>query len=75
VLADAGVEHVNAQVDDLIATGTLRRVLAFTELTFSNSISVLVRAGHGIALGDSNCLDVRLLSHLPPGGIGAHRHA
>src|SRR4030095_15302279 len=37
VLADAGVENVNAQVDDLITTGVLRRVLAFTELKFSNS--------------------------------------
>ena len=32
VLADAGVENVNAQVDALISTGVLRRVLAFTEL-------------------------------------------
>jgi hypothetical protein len=38
VLADAGVEYVNAQVDDLISTGLLRRVLAFTELKFSNSV-------------------------------------
>jgi putative transposase len=38
VLADAGVENVNAQVDDLITTGVLRRVLAFTELKFSNSL-------------------------------------
>jgi hypothetical protein len=38
VLADAGVENVNAQVDELIATGVLRRVLAFTELRFSNSM-------------------------------------
>src|SRR4029450_4160586 len=38
VLADAGVENVNAQVDDLITTGVLRRVLAITELKFSNSI-------------------------------------
>ena len=38
VLADAGVENVNAQVDDLIASGALRRVLAFTELKFSNSM-------------------------------------
>ena len=38
VLADAGVENVNAQVDELIATGVLRRLLAFTELTFSNSM-------------------------------------
>ena len=38
VLADAGVENVNAQVDELIATGAVRRVLAFTELKFSNSM-------------------------------------
>ena len=38
VLADAGVENVNALVDDLISTGLLRRVLAFTELKFSNSM-------------------------------------
>ncbi len=38
VLSDAGVENVNAQVDALIETGVLRRLLAFTELTFSNSM-------------------------------------
>jgi hypothetical protein len=38
VLADAGAENVNAQVDDLITSGVLRRVLAFTELKFSNSM-------------------------------------
>jgi putative transposase len=38
VLADAGVENVNAQVDALISTGVLRRMLAFTELKFSNSM-------------------------------------
>ena len=38
VMADAGVENVNAQVDALISTGVLRRVLAFTELQFSNSM-------------------------------------
>jgi hypothetical protein len=38
VLTDAGVENVNAQVDDLITTGVLRRVVAFTELKFSNSM-------------------------------------
>jgi hypothetical protein len=38
VLADAGVENVNAQVDELIGTGVLRRLLAFTELKFSNSM-------------------------------------
>jgi putative transposase len=35
VLADAGVENVNAQVDALISTGMLRRRLALTELQFS----------------------------------------
>jgi hypothetical protein len=29
---------VNAQVDDLITTGVLRRVLALTELQFSTSM-------------------------------------
>ena len=38
VVSDAGVENVNAQVDELIATGVLRRLLAFTELKFSNSM-------------------------------------
>jgi putative transposase len=38
VMADAGVENVNAQVDELITAGVLRRVLAFTELQFSNSM-------------------------------------
>src|SRR4029453_725621 len=38
VLADAGVENVNAQVDELIASGVLHRLLAFTELKFSNSM-------------------------------------
>ncbi len=38
VLADSGVENVNAQVDELITTGVLRRVLALTELQFSNSM-------------------------------------
>jgi putative transposase len=38
VLADAGVENVNAQVEALIDTGVLPRLLAFTELKFSNSM-------------------------------------
>jgi transposase InsO family protein len=39
VLADAGVENVNAQVGALIETGVLRRLLvAFTEHKFSNSM-------------------------------------
>ena len=38
VLADGGVENVNAQVDELINAGVLRRVWALTELQFSNSM-------------------------------------
>jgi putative transposase len=38
VWADAGVENVNAQVDVLIETGVLYRLLAFTELKFSNAM-------------------------------------
>ena len=38
VVADAGVENVNAQIDELIESGVLRRVLALTELKFSNSM-------------------------------------
>ena len=38
VLADVGVENANAHVDALIDTGVLRRLLAFTELKFSNSM-------------------------------------
>jgi hypothetical protein len=38
VLADAGAENVNAEVDALIDTGVVRRLLAFTELKFSNSM-------------------------------------
>ena len=38
VLTDAGVENVNAQVDESIHTGVVRRLLAFTELKFSNSM-------------------------------------
>jgi hypothetical protein len=38
VLADASVENVNGQIDALLATGVLRRLLAMTELKFSNSM-------------------------------------
>jgi len=38
VVADAGVENVNAGVDGLIETGLLRRVLALRDVTFSNSM-------------------------------------
>ncbi len=38
VLADAGVENKNGSVDALIASGLLKRVLAQTEIRFSNSM-------------------------------------
>lgn len=38
VLADGGVENVNRSVDELIESGVLRRVLAMTDLCFSNSM-------------------------------------
>ena len=38
VLADDGVENVNAKVDELVESGLLRRVLAQTEIRFSNSM-------------------------------------
>ncbi|MCB9492257.1 MAG: DDE-type integrase/transposase/recombinase [Dehalococcoidia bacterium] len=37
-VADGGVENVNWNVDELIHSGLLRRVLAMTELKFSNSM-------------------------------------
>jgi transposase InsO family protein len=38
LLADGGVENVNGAVDELMDSGVLRRVLARTEITFSNSL-------------------------------------
>jgi len=38
LLADAGVENANAKIDELIDSGVLRRVLAMTEIAFSNSM-------------------------------------
>jgi transposase InsO family protein len=38
LLSDAGVENVNAKIDDLIDSGVLRRVLAQAEIAFSNSM-------------------------------------
>jgi putative transposase len=52
VLADAGVENMNAQVDALIHTRVRRRLRAFTELKFSNSDdhSVLALPGTSMAV-------------------------
>jgi len=38
LVADAGVENVNAEVDGLIESGILSRVLALRDVTFSNSM-------------------------------------
>jgi transposase InsO family protein len=38
LLADAGVENRNRHVDALVSAGRLRRVLARTEITYSNSV-------------------------------------
>ena len=38
LLVDGGVENFNGAVDELIASGLLSRVLAQTEITFSNSM-------------------------------------
>ena len=38
VLADGGTENFNGPVDELISSGPLRRVLAGTEITYSNSM-------------------------------------
>ena len=38
VMADAGVENCNRSVDALVESGLLRRVIAMTELRFSNSM-------------------------------------
>ncbi len=38
LVTDAGVENVNAGVDELILSGVLRRVLALQDVSFSNSL-------------------------------------
>ncbi len=38
VVVDAGVENVNSKVDELVDSGVIRRVIAQTEITFSNSM-------------------------------------
>ncbi len=38
LLADGGVENWNSGVDELIESGIFRRLLAMTEITFSNSL-------------------------------------
>lgn len=38
LLADGGIENRNQAVDDLVASGRLKRLLARTEITFSNSL-------------------------------------
>ena len=50
VLADAGVEAVNAEVDELIDTDVLRRLLAFTEPTYSDRSLVGFREASWLVL-------------------------
>ena len=38
LLADGGVENFNNAVDELVDSGLLRRLLAMTEISFSNSL-------------------------------------
>ena len=38
LLADGGVENYNSAVDELVETGRLKRLLAMTEITYSNSL-------------------------------------
>ena len=38
LLADAGIENKNGSIDELIATGLFQRVIAMTEIRFSNSM-------------------------------------
>ena len=38
LLADGGVENFNSAVDELIESGLLKRLLAMTEITYSNSM-------------------------------------
>jgi transposase InsO family protein len=38
LLVDGGVENFNSAVDELIETGVLRRLLAMTEISYSNSL-------------------------------------
>ena len=38
VVVDAGVENLNAGVDELIESGWMRRVVALKDITFSNSM-------------------------------------
>ena len=38
LVVDGGVENFNGDVDELIKSGVLRRVLAMTEIEFSNSL-------------------------------------
>ena len=38
LVVDGGVENFNGGVDELIGKGVLRRVLALTELQFSNAL-------------------------------------
>jgi len=61
-LADAGVENVNAQVDELITPGVLRRVLAFTELKFSSWRAMKVRMRSAAPISSTRARETSLIT-------------
>ena len=42
VVTDAGVENVNSEVDELIDHGILSRLIALTDIRFSNSLTSIL---------------------------------
>ena len=52
LLVDGGVENFNQAVDELVGSGVLNRLLARTEITFSNSLTrvLVARAQTSVAL-------------------------
>ena len=43
LLVDGGVENFNSAVDEVVESGLLERVLAQTEITYSNSLRIAAR--------------------------------
>ena len=65
LLTDGGVENVNGAVDELVEAGLLKRVLAQTEITFSNSLIDPGGASSNTRWLDPNALDtVRTIENL-----------
>jgi hypothetical protein len=69
VLADAGGENVNAQVDTLIAAGVLRRLLAITELKYfgtDHTVPTDLKSGAAAARRARLKPTIKLVRELPP---------